>query len=348
MPDRPPIINVLIVDDSLLFRMRLESAINEEPRLHVVGTAGNAAEAMQKIEQLKPDVISLDVEMPQMSGIEFLKKLLPRHPLPVIVVSSRPESALDALEAGALDFEKKPEVKTPDDLKRFFHTLQSKIIAIAGSKVRGPRVISATRSLAIPFAAMPAGSKAVIAIGASTGGTEAIINVVKDLPPTTPGIVIVQHMPAGFTKLYAERLNRVCLMSAKEAVDGDRVEAGKIIVGAGDFHLTLKRDGRGYFVRSQKGAKVSGHCPSVDVLFKSAAEEAGADCIGVILTGMGADGANGIKQLKDTGAFTIGQDQESCVVYGMPMEAYKRGGISRQLPLSRIGQEIITQLSKRR
>ncbi|MCL2166944.1 MAG: chemotaxis response regulator protein-glutamate methylesterase [Clostridiales bacterium] len=346
-------IKVLVVDDSLFFRMKFSSAIGEDPEIEVVGAASSAVEAMQYIDQFKPDVITLDVEMPYMSGIEFLKKLLPGRPLPVLVVSSRPENAFDALEAGALDFEKKPMVTSPADLAQFFETLRSKIKAIHKSKVRQPgaaaEASSASLRRAVPV--LPKvidGGLAVIAIGASTGGTDAIVQVVKDLPPATPGIVIVQHMPAGFTKMYAERLDRVCRMSAKEAEDGDRVTPGKIIVGAGEYHLRLKLDSKGYYVRSQKGEKVSGHCPSVDVLFQSAAVEAGRHCIGVILTGMGADGARGITQLHQTGAYTIGQDKESCVVYGMPMEAYKMGGISRQLPVSQIGREILQQLSKPR
>ena len=347
-------IRLLIVDDSLLIRLQFEKGIGRDQGIEVVGTAANAIEAMQKIEQLKPDVLTLDVEMPIMSGIDFLKKLLPQHPIPVVVVSSRADFALDALEAGALDFIEKPTARTPADLTRFFDALIAKIKAIANSKVRGARPLvdirqrQQLRQQPVSLGAIADGGSAVIAIGASTGGTEAIIQVVKDLPPTTPGVVIVQHMPAGFTKLYAERLDKICLMSVKEAQDGDRVETGKIVIGAGDFHLFLKRDLKGYYVNSRKGEKVSGHCPSVDVLFQSVAAAAGAHSIGVILTGMGADGAKGITEMRQKGAYTIGQDQESCVVYGMPMEAYKLGGISRQLPLGQIGREILNQLARKR
>ena len=349
MPAAMPVINVLVVDDSLLFRVKMESALNEDPAIHVIGTAASANEAMQKIIQLRPDVLTLDVEMPQMNGIDFLKMLLPRNPLPVLVISSRADFALDAMEAGALDFEKKPVVNAPGDLNQFFDTIRSKIKAIHHSKVRGARVLSAPQARIFSHPPRFTNARAVVAIGASTGGTEAIIQVVKDLPANTPGVVIVQHMPAGFTKMYAERLDKICHMSAREAQDGDRVETGLILLGAGDFHLSLKKDARGgYYVRSQKGEKVSGHCPSVDVLFQSFAEEACPSCIGVILTGMGADGARGITTMHDKGAYTIGQDEDSCVVYGMPMEAYKRGGISRQLPLSQIGQEILNQLGRLR
>ena len=349
MPSTVPAIKVLIVDDSLLFRLKLESALNDDPRISVVGVAADADEAMQKIGQLKPDVLTLDVEMPRMNGIDFLKVLLPRNPLPVLVISSRPDFVLDAMEAGALDFSQKPSAYAPGELNQFFESIRSKIVAIHSSKVRGPRITAAPRQSGNTGGpSLSANNRAIVAIGASTGGTEAIIQVVKDLPANTPGIVIVQHMPAGFTKLYSERLNKICNMSAKEAEDGDRVETGLIIMGAGDYHLTIKRDAKGYYVRSQKGEKVSGHCPSVDVLFQSCAEEAGANCVGVILTGMGADGANGITNMHRKGAYTIGQDEESCVVYGMPMEAFKRGGISKQLPLSQIGQEILAQLGRMR
>ncbi|MCL1804948.1 MAG: chemotaxis response regulator protein-glutamate methylesterase [Clostridiales bacterium] len=348
MPSTLPAIKVLVVDDSLLFRMKMESSLNEDPGIRVVGTAAGADEAMQKITQLKPDVLTLDVEMPRMNGIDFLKMLLPRHPLPVLVISSRADFALDAVEAGALDFEKKPAVNAPGDLDLFFDTIRGKIKAIYRSKVRGARAPLAPHARVLGNPSMFKNQRAVVAIGASTGGTEAIIQVVKDLPASTPGVVIVQHMPPGFTRMYAERLDKICNMTAKEAADGDRVETGLILLGAGEYHLTLKRDVKGYYVRSQKGEKVSGHCPSVDVLFQSCAEEAGGNSIGVILTGMGADGARGLTMMHDKGAYTIGQDQESCVVYGMPMEAYKRGGVTRQLPLSQIGQEILSQLSRMR
>ncbi len=341
-----PVIRVLIVDDSLLFRKKLESSLGDQ-QITVIGSAASPSEAMDKIEQLKPDVITLDVEMPQMNGLEFLRKLLPQHPIPVVVVSSRPENAGEALGAGAVDFLQKPYIKTPEDLVLFLSRLRSMIKEASRSKMPQTKAAAAATAQSVFLSApVRAHSQAVIAIGASTGGTEAILAVVKNLPPATPGILVVQHMPAGFTKLYAERLDRVCQMSAKEAEDFDRVETGRILVAAGDYHMTLKRDAKGYYIRSQKGEKVSGHCPSVDVLFQSAAAEAGKYCIGVILTGMGADGAEGITQLRSTGAYTIGQDEESCVVYGMPMEAFKRGGISKQLPLNQIGAEIIYQLGK--
>ncbi|MEA4892925.1 MAG: chemotaxis response regulator protein-glutamate methylesterase [Peptococcaceae bacterium] len=343
-------IRVLVVDDSVLFRTKLQLSLTEDRDIQVVGSAVDALDAMRRIEELKPDVLTLDVEMPKMSGIEFLKQVLPKYCLPVVVVSSLPINALDALDAGAVDFVRKPVAGVPDSLNSFLEELKSKIKVASRAKVKNclcsqscPGTSLVSR---LGAASVRANKDAVIAIGASTGGTEAIIRVVKDLPPSSPGIVIVQHMPANFTNLYAQRLDKLCRMSAKEAQDFDRVEEGRIIVAAGDYHLTLKKDARGYFIRSQKGEKVSGHCPSVDVLFDSVADTAGAAAIGVILTGMGADGARGITRLRQKGAYTIGQDKDSCVVYGMPMEAYKMGGIVRQLPLDKIGDELIYHLNR--
>lgn len=339
-------IRVLVVDDSVMFRTKLQITLSADPEIEVIGCAVDAMDAMQKIKSLRPDVVTLDVEMPKMSGIDFLKQLIPQTPIPVVVVSSLPINALDALDAGAVEFVRKPTAGVLDGLNIFLDELKSKVKIASKAKVRTLPKVSQRSLVSRLSGNVTAPRDAIIAIGASTGGTEAIIEVVKNLPPTTPGIIIVQHMPANFTNLYAQRLDRVCRMSAKEAEDMDRVEQGKIIVAAGEFHLTLKRDTRGYYIRSQQGPKVSGHCPSVDVMFDSVADVAGKKAVGVILTGMGADGARGITKLKNTGSFTIGQDRESCVVYGMPMEAYKLGGISRQLPLDQIGDELIYYLNK--
>lgn len=341
---------VLIVDDSVLFRTTLTKRLEADPYLEVIGTASNAMEAMNKIKELSPDVVTLDVEMPQMSGIEFLKKLMPVRPTPVVVVSSAPITALDALDAGAVDFVKKPVVNSPGDLDSFIRELIVKIKIASIARVGQKKAIlhPDTSKLAGHPSLTRSVDNMVIAIGASTGGTEAILEVVKGLPETTPGIIIVQHMPAGFTRMYAERLNKICKMSVKEAEDGDRVERGKIIIGAGEYHLTLAKDTRGYYVNSKRGEKVSGHCPSVDVMFRSVAEVAKGRSMGIILTGMGADGAKGLLMMRQAGAHTIGQDKESCVVYGMPMVAYNIGGVVKQAPLDSIGDEIIRHLNRLR
>jgi len=340
-------IRVLVVDDSLLFRTKMQLSLSDDKEISVIGGAANASEAMRQILELSPDVVTLDVEMPGMSGIEFLKELLPRKSVPVVVVSSLPINALDALDAGAVDFVRKPVAGVPNSLESFLQEMREKIRIASKAKVRRLPLKSATTSL---LSKMPYTVKAkkdtVIAIGASTGGTEAIIEVVKDLPPSTPGIVIVQHMPANFTRLYAQRLDRICKMEVKEAVDCDRVTTGKIIVAAGEYHMTLKKDMDGYYIRSRQGEKVSGHCPSVDVLFDSVADTAGKNAVGVLLTGMGADGAKGLLKMRRLGCYTIGQDKDSCVVYGMPMEAMKLGAVARQLPVDQIGSEIIHYLGR--
>ncbi|WP_099205290.1 protein-glutamate methylesterase/protein-glutamine glutaminase [Scatolibacter rhodanostii] len=340
-------LRVLVVDDSVLFRTKMKLSLTDK-EIQIVGLAMDATEAMTMIEQLHPDVVTLDVEMPKVDGISFLKKVMPQNPVPVVVVSSLPMNALDALSAGAVDFVRKPVAGEKDSLNRFLEELKSKIKIAAKAKVRCPAETkpSLVSQLSSKRTLKTCASHSIIAIGASTGGTEAILSVVKDLPESTPGIIVVQHMPANFTNLYAQRLNKVCKMNAKEAEDFDRVKPGQIIIAAGEYHLTLKKDEKGYYIRSQTGAKVSGHCPSVDVMFDSVADVAGKNAIGVILTGMGADGAQGITKMRKNGSYTIGQDKESCVVYGMPMEAYKRGGIERQLPLNQIGDELIYYLNK--
>lgn len=335
---------VLVVDDSVMFRTVLANRLGEDSMLEIVGTATDAEDAMKKIEELNPDVVTLDVEMPKMNGIQFLGKLMPVHPVPVVVVSSAPISALEALEAGAVDFVKKPLVNAPSELTAFIRELVVKIkigsIAKVGQrKAAAPPVITSSIQLSHPINNM------VIAIGASTGGTEAILAVVRDLPATTPGIVIVQHMPAGFTKMYAERLDKHCKMRVKEAEDGDRVQQGQIIIGAGEFHLRLAKDIKGYYVTSQRGEKVSGHCPSVDVLYESVAQTAKNRAAGIILTGMGADGAKGLLSMRKAGAYTLGQDQASCVVYGMPMVAFNIGGVCRQAPLNELANELTRHLN---
>ncbi|NLV86204.1 MAG: chemotaxis response regulator protein-glutamate methylesterase [Clostridiales bacterium] len=342
-------IKVLVVDDSIVYRTKLQLSLSRDPDIKVVGVASNADEASRKIRELSPDVLTLDIEMPNMNGLEFLDRLMPINPLPVVVVSSLPVNALDALGRGAVDFVKKPEAGVPNASEVFIEKLIETIKVASKAKIdccphKQKKSEPVTESIAIkrtPQVLLPSSTNKLIAIGASTGGTEAIINVVKDLPKNSPPVLIVQHMPATFTQLYAERLNGLCKMKAKEAADYDRVVAGQIIVAAGGFHMTLHRDEKGYYIRSKPGEKVSGHCPSVDVLFSSVANVMGKNAIGVILTGMGADGAAGITKMHSKGAYTIGQDKDTSVVYGMPMEAYKLGGISRQLPLHSICDEII-------
>ncbi len=344
-------IRVLIVDDSITFRRALELGLSQDMNIEIIGTAMDAMDAMEKIKQLKPDVVTLDVEMPKMNGIEFLKKLMPQYPLPVVVVSSLPINALDALSAGAVDFVRKPVVKGAFDMNNFIGDLTVKVKIASKAHISKPRPSSTPIRPITPlggtmnFNNTLSARNTIVAIGASTGGTEAILEVVQNLPATTPGIIIVQHMPPVFTNMYAQRLDRICKMHVKEAENGDRVEQGKIIIAAGEYHLRLLKDMNGYFIRSEPGPKVSGHCPSVDVMFDSVATTAGRNAVGVILTGMGADGAKGITKLDSTGAYAIGQDKDSCIVYGMPMEAFKLGGISKQLPLNQIGGEIIRYLN---
>ena len=337
---------ILIVDDSILFRTVLTKKLEEDHYLEVVGTASDAIEAMDKVIELRPDVITLDVEMPKISGIEFLKKLMPLYPTPVVVVSSAPITTFEALDAGAVDFVKKPVVSTPDDLSQFIRELVVKLKIASIARVgQQKNVVAAPIKPKVQQALNPPVNNMVIAIGASTGGTEAILEVVRNLPPTTPGIVVVQHMPPVFTRMYAERLNNNCKMTVKEAENGDRVETGKIIIAAGEHHLRLERDAQGFYITSRRGDKVSGHCPSVDVLFESVAKVAKGCSIGVILTGMGADGSKGLLQMRKAGAYTLGQDKESCVVYGMPMVAFNVGGVLKQLPLYQISDDILQYLN---
>lgn len=340
-----PKIKVLVVDDSILFREMLSKAISEDGGIEVVATAGDVYQARDKILELAPDVVTLDVEMPKMNGIEFLKKLIPQYPIPVVVVSAAPMSAFQALDAGAVEYVKKPTVRTPQDMKAFAAELCGKIKIAKNAKVSAAgRIRPAAAPLRAPD--LRRHTDTIIALGASTGGTDALQAVIQNLPASTPPVVIVQHMPAGFTKMYADRLNGICVMEVKEAQNGDRALPGRVLIAAGEYHMRLARDAQGYYVKCAQGEKVSGHCPSVDVLFDSVAEVAGEKAIAAILTGMGADGAKGLLKLRKAGAFTIGQDKESCVVYGMPMVAFNIGAVEVQAPLQKIPQIILDRLNR--
>ena len=337
-------IKVLIVDDSLVFRESLSREIAKDPDIEVVGTATDPYMARDLIIKLKPDVLTLDVEMPKMNGIEFLKKLMPQYPLPVIVVSSVSQNVLDALDAGAVEFVTKPNVTRPGGMASFVNELIIKIKIASTAKV-GNRKSDYTPSRPVTSQGIDTMSK-IIAIGASTGGTDAIHTVISGLPRDMPPIVIVQHMPPVFTKLYAERLNNTCELEVKEAEDGDALRPGRVLIAPGNYQMRVAKRGSGYIVKCTQEEKVSGHCPSVDVLFDSVADVVGKQAVGVILTGMGRDGANGLLKMKKTGAYTIGQDEKSSVVYGMPMVAFNIGAVDKQLPLDRIDDEIIRFLSK--
>ncbi len=337
-------IKVLIVDDSLLFRETLAKELSKDLGIEVVGTAADPFDARDKILELSPDVLTLDVEMPKMDGIAFLRKLMPQYPLPVIVVSSVGENVFNALNAGAVDFVTKPDFTKPGGIVAFINELVIKIkiasTAKVGSLKKDYNVAKVVSKQGMDI------SDTVIAIGASTGGTEAVLSVIQNLPREMPGIVIVQHMPPVFTKMYADRLNQTCLLEVKEAENNDVIRPGRVLLAPGDFQMRVEKGSNGYYVRVEKGEKVSGHCPSVDVLFDSMAETVkGAKAVGVILTGMGSDGAKGLLKMRNTGAYTIGQDEKTCVVYGMPAVAYNIGAVKTQLPLDKIPQEICDYLS---
>ena len=337
-------IRVLIVDDSLFFRAALQKAFSDDSSIEIIGTAGSAGEAEKKIQSLSPDVMTLDIEMPDMKGTDFLKKIMPTHPLPVVLVSSLNIGALDALHAGAVDFVQKPDVKNGSDFAAFSKELGSKIKIASTAKVKKD-ILPAT-SMTIPSLKIGKRNEQIIAIGASTGGTEATAEILQQLPANIPGIVVTQHMPAGFTKMYADRLNRICKMTVSEAKNGDRIKDGTAYIAAGDMHLTVEKDTRGYYVKCAAGEKVSGHCPSVDVLFRSVAKAAGKEAIGVILTGMGKDGAQGLLEMRNSGSYTFGQDRASCVVYGMPMVASQMGAVVKEASCHDIAGLIIQRLNR--
>ena len=338
-------IRVLIVEDSLLFRELLVQSLNADPGIEVVATARDPFEARDKIIEYKPDVMTLDVELPRMSGIEFLQKLMPQYPLPVVVISSLSEKVFDAMNAGAVDFVAKPANATKEQLQTFMKNelaVKIKVASIAkvGSwkktviQASGEHLNGERKDL-------------IVAIGASTGGTEAISTVLKEFDYDIPGVVIVQHMPAKFTEMYADRLNEKCRVQVKEAKNGDPVLPGQVLIApGGDAHMSVVKKGDGYYVVIKEAEKVNGHRPSVDVLFESVAKVAGKKAVGIILTGMGGDGAKGLKAMRDAGAKTIGQDESTCIVYGMPKVAYDIEAVEFQEKLPDIAKRAYTLLGK--
>lgn len=336
-------VRVLIVDDSLVFRETLARGMGTDPGIEVVGMAADPYQARDKILELEPDVMTLDVEMPRMNGIEFLRRLMPQYPLPVVVVSAVNETVFEALNAGAVDFVMKPDSRNNRGIDSLINELIIKVKIASTAKVGHWKADPAFKKI---IGQTGGGLERIIAIGASTGGTEAIAQIIKAFPRDMPGTVIVQHMPPVFTRMYADRLNNSCPMEVKEAENGDAVFPGRVLIAPGDFHMRLKKAGGNYTVECFKGEKVNGHCPAVDVLFESVAQQAGANAIGVILTGMGYDGAKGLLSMRRKGARTIGQDKDSAIVYGMPKVAMEIGGVEQQMPLDHIPQAIYTLLNK--
>lgn len=341
-------IKVLVVDDSAVVRRILTEELSKYEDIEVVGSAIDPYMAREKIAKLHPDVLTLDIEMPRMDGLSFLEKLMEHHPLPVVIVSSlapgNSENALRALSLGAVEIVSKPgsQFSAPDvknELVRAVRTAaKARVFArrpeTKRDQVKIPQYLETTHK--------------IIAIGASTGGTQALEKVLTEFPINSPGTIVVQHMPAGFTESFAKRLNNVCKIQVREAKNGDLVTTGVVLIAPGNHHLLLKRSGASYSVVVKGGPAVHFHRPSVDILFQSVAQNAGKNAVGVILTGMGSDGAKGMQMMHETGAKTIAQDEATCVVYGMPKEAVKLGGVDDILPLSQIPQAIFNSLGKLR
>ncbi|MEE8431663.1 MAG: chemotaxis response regulator protein-glutamate methylesterase [Candidatus Desulfatibia sp.] len=333
-------IKVLIVDDSAVVRKVFREELSRDKDLHVVGTAPDPYVARDKIVKLKPDVITLDIEMPRMDGLTFMKKLMKFHPMPVIIVSSLTKKsgrlAMEALASGALEVISKPS--SAYSVGEMSVQLIDKIKAVAGIKVESKREIkvSADEPLKIATKALAVTTNKIIAIGASTGGTEALRVVLSSMPPNAPGILVVQHMPAHFTTSFAERLNELSMITVKEAKDGDSVVNGLALIAPGNYHMLLKRSGARYYVQIKKGPLVHHQRPAVDVLFHSVANYAGSNAVGAVLTGMGSDGALGLLKMKEAGARTVVQDERSCIIFGMPNEAIKLGAAEKVVSLKNI------------
>ncbi|MBN2643963.1 MAG: chemotaxis response regulator protein-glutamate methylesterase [Desulfuromonadaceae bacterium] len=351
-------IRVLIVDDAAVVRDALSSILSSDPQIEVMATAGDPFIAAQRLKQEIPDVITLDVEMPRMDGLTFLKKIMGQHPIPVIMCSSLTErgseTALKALEYGAVDIIQKPQMGTKQFIEESRVRICDAVKAAAGARLNRlekstlkhePKLTADAVLAKGSSRAMVQTTEKVVVVGASTGGTEALREFLVQFPADSPGIVIVQHMPENFTAAFARRLDGLCQLSVKEAEDGDSVIRGRALIAPGNRHTLLKRSGARYYVEVKEGPLVSRHRPSVDVLFRSAARYGGKNIIGVIMTGMGDDGAKGMKEMKDAGAVNLAQDEATCVVYGMPNEAVKAGGVDYSLPLDRLAGKVLTLAS---
>lgn len=371
-------IRVLVVDDSAVVRQSLSTILESDPEIEVMGTAADPIFAVRKIMQEVPDVITLDIEMPRMDGLTFLRKIMSQHPIPVVVISSLTsagtEVALKALEYGASEIIGKPSMN-PDVFFQESHIMLCDVVkAAAQSKLKRKKpqeyneieqqqhvaqqpIVQVTNptSVAPKYTAdvmlektsandVIVNTDKVIVLGSSTGGTEAIRVLLRDMPDNLPGIAIVQHMPEGFTKSFSNSLNQLSKLEVKEAENGDKLYKGRVLIAPGNKHMLLKRVGYEYVVEIKEGPLVNRHRPSVDVLFRSAARYAGKNAIGIILTGMGNDGAKGMQELHDTGAYTIAQDENTCVVFGMPKEAIKAGAVDIVLPLEKITEHLVTKL----
>lgn len=348
-------IRVLIIDDSAVVRESLRSIMESDPEIDVMDTAIDPIHAAEKIKKEVPDVITLDVEMPRMDGITFLYKIMSQHPIPVVMCSSLTEegceTTLKALEYGAVDIILKPKM----GVKTFLEESRIRIIdsVKAAAQARVKKITRRTLRPAVKLtadavlkvqpgrAAMIRTTEKIVVVGASTGGTEALREFLEAMPLDCPAIAIVQHMPENFTRSFANRLNSICSIEVKEAADGDTMVRGRALIAPGNIHLMIQRSGARYFVKLKNGPLVCRHRPSVDVLFRSAAEFVGANAIGVIMTGMGDDGARGMMEMKNAGAYNIAQDEKSCVVFGMPQEAIKREAVDKVLPLKAIAEDII-------
>ncbi|MDD2309870.1 MAG: chemotaxis response regulator protein-glutamate methylesterase [Desulfuromonadaceae bacterium] len=349
-------IKVLIIDDSALVRQTLCDILNSDPEIEVIGSAADPIIAAERMRTVIPDVITLDVEMPRMDGLTFLQKLMSQHPIPVVMCSSLAESgsetALKALEYGAVDIITKPKMGTKQFIEESKTRICDAVKGAAAARLEPLRAMRTMKEVSPKYSAdvimekpntkaMIQTTEKVVVVGASTGGTEALRVFLEALPADTPGIVIVQHMPENFTAAFAKRLDSICRVTVKEAQDNDTVVRGRALIAPGNHHALLKRSGARYYVEIKDGPLVSRHRPSVDVLFRSAARYAGKNAVGVIMTGMGDDGAHGMKEMHDSGAVTIAQDEATCVVYGMPHEAVKLGGVNKIMPLQNIAGEVL-------
>lgn len=349
-------IKVLVVDDSALVRQTLCDILNSDPGIEVVATAADPFLAAERLKTVVPDVITLDIEMPRMDGLTFLQKIMSQHPIPVVMCSSLAQSgsetALKAMEYGAVDIITKPKMGTKQFIEESRMTICDAVKGAAAARLSRRPERSSLKEVSPKYTAdvimakptskaMIQTTEKVVVVGASTGGTEALKIFLEMLPEDTPGIVIVQHMPENFTAAFARRLNSICRVTVKEAENNDTVVRGRALIAPGNHHTLLKRSGARYYVEIKDGPLVSRHRPSVDVLFRSAARYAGRNAVGVIMTGMGDDGARGMKEMFDAGAVNIAQDEATCVVYGMPHEAVKHGGVHKIMPLPHIAPEVL-------